>query len=549
MRRLVASRFGHCFVLLSVASALAFPELGAPSLWDDDEGVNAECAREMSEVGTHIVPLFNWELRTAKPIFLYWLLQISYDTFGVNEFAARLPSALAYLGTVLLTYGLGRRMFDATTGLLAGLIAASSLELVKLGHACTPDSVLVFFLLLYFWAFWRGHEDGRRSWYLSCGAASALAMLTKGPVGLVLPIAVVAVYLLWHREVRRLFDPRMIGGTVVWILVAVPWYAIVTAETKGEWTWAFFLKENLGRSAEPMENHRGPWIYYLGVAFVFFAPWSAFLIAVLRDAWRRSRLAGPERRAVRFLMVWIVVVFALFTPLATKLPHYIAPAYPALAILTASYLVRWMRGEFQMPRWVRIVGIAGFALTGSIAAGAMLVAGGAAEYWEFTRKLRDIPGLEWWAPLGLLPILGALGFAHFARRDRRRGAVGALVASTVLFVGLLVAEPPAVVDRAKAVKVLVAESGADDLHRDVRVGSHEYSQPSITFYVGRKVERLRSPEDAAAFLAMPYPSYLFVTAPQWEQRVERFAKPPYRIAARRYDTTRNCDVLVVVNDR
>ncbi len=549
MRGLATGPFGHCLVLLSVASALAFPDLGAPSLWDDDEGVNAECAREMSEVGTRIVPLFNWELRTAKPIFLYWLLQLSYDTFGVNEFAARLPSALAYLGSVLLTYGLGRRMFDATTGLLAGLIAASTIELTKLSHACTPDSILVFFLLLYFWAFWRGHENGRRSWYLPCGAASALAMLTKGPIGLVLPVAIIGSYLLWHREVRRLFDRRMIGGIVVWILVAVPWYAIVTAETKGEWTWAFFLKEHIGRSQEPMENHRGPWIYYYGVAFVFFAPWSAFLIGVLRDEWTRSRLGGPERRAVRFLLLWVTVVIALFTPLATKLPHYIAPIYPALAILTASYVVRWMRGEFAMPNWVRNVGIAGFALTGLSVAGAMLVAGGALEFWEFTRKLRDIPGLEWWAPIGLLPLLGAGLFAHFARHGRRQWAVAALATSTLLFVGLLVAEPPVVVDRAKAVKVLVAESGARDLQRDVRVGSHEYTQPSITFYVGRKVERLRSPEDAAAFLAMPHPSYLFVTAPQWEQWVERFAVPPYRIAARRYDYTRNCEVLVVVNDR
>jgi len=544
MRRLAASRFGHYFLLLAVASALAFPGLGAPSLWDDDEGVNAECAREMSEVGTHIVPLFNWELRTAKPIFLYWLLQLSYDAFGVNEFAARLPSALAYLGSVLLTYGLGRRMFDAPTGLLAGVIAASTLELVKLGHACTPDSVLVFFLLLYFWAFWRGHESGGRSWYYPCGAASAFAMLTKGPVGLVLPIAIVGVYFLWHREGRRLLDRRMIGGILLWIFVAVPWYAIVTAETKGEWTWAFFLKENLGRSAEPMENHRGPPIYYFGVAFVFFAPWSSFLIGVVRNAWSRSRLAGPEQRAVRFLLLWVAVVFALFTPLATKLPHYIAPAYPALAILTACYLLRWMRGEFEMPRWVRIAGISGFAVTGMVVLLGFPVLGGA-----IPLGIRPFSGLEWWAPVGLLPILGAGLFAQFSRRGRRQWAVTALAASTAAFVGLLVVGPPMIVDRSKAVKRLVAESGARDLNRDARVGSHEYTQPSITFYVGRKVERLRSPEDAAAFLAMPHPSYLFVTAPQWEEWVERFAKPPYRIAARRYDYARNCDVLVIVNDR
>ena len=107
MRGLAGHRFAHYLLLLAVGSALVFPYLGAPSLWDDDEGVNAECAREMAETGTWVVPLFNWELRTAKPVFLYWLLRISYDAFGVNEFAARLPSALAFLGSILLTYELG----------------------------------------------------------------------------------------------------------------------------------------------------------------------------------------------------------------------------------------------------------------------------------------------------------------------------------------------------------------------------------------------------------------------------------------------------------
>ena len=551
MRGLTGHRFAHYLLLLAVGSALVFPYLGAPSLWDDDEGVNAECAREMAETGTWVVPLFNWELRTAKPVFLYWLLRISYDAFGVNEFAARLPSALAFLGSILLTYELGRRMFDATTGLLAAAIAASALELVKLGHAATPDSTLIFFLLLYFWAFWRGHENGGRSWYLPCGIASALAMLVKGPVGLVLPVAIVGGYFLAHRELRRLFDPRMIGGTAVWILVAIPWYALVTAETRGEWTKAFFLKEYLGRSTEPMENHRGPWLYYLGVLAIFFAPWSSLLPAALKAAWTRAKVADPGSRAVRFLLIWVAVVVVVFSLLATKLPHYIAPAYPALAILIASYLVRWMRGEFEMPRWVTVMVVTGFILTGSVVfVGMSLISADIGPIVGENRfKARTFSGLADWAGIGLLPILGAGAFVWFARRGRRQWAVTALATSTVAFAGLLVAYPPVIVDRSKAVKVLVAESGARDLHRDARIASYDYSQPSITFYAARRVERLHSPEAAAQFLAMPHPSYLFVTAPTWDEWVIRFAKPPHRIAARRYDFYRNCDILVVVNDR
>ncbi len=549
MRGMLAHRFVHHLLLLAVGSTLAFPWLGASSLWDDDEGVNAECAREMAETGTWIVPLFNWELRTAKPVLLYWLLRASYDAFGTHEFAARLPSALAFLGSILLTYELGRRMFDAATGLLAGVIVASTLELVKLGRAATPDATLLFCLLLYFWAFWRGHENGGRRWFVPCGTASALAMLAKGPVGLVLPAAVVTSYFLGHRELRRMFDRRMVWGVLVWILVAIPWYGLVTAETRGEWTRAFFLKENLGRSTEPMENHRGPWLYYLGVAAVFFAPWSSFLVAALRDAWGCANVVGPEARASRFLLLWVAVVVGVFSLLATKLPHYVAPAYPALAILTSRYLVRWRRGETEMPRWALALAVAGFVLTGLVVAAGMLAAGGALEYWEFTRNMRDFPGLEFWAWVALLPMLGAAAFARFARRDQRRQAVGALAVSTVAFVGLLASYPPVIVDRAKAVKELVAASGARDLHRDVRLASYDYSQPSITFYAARRVERLHTPEGAAAFLAMPHPSYLFVPAPTWDDWVVRFAKSPWRIAARRYDFYRNCEVLVVVNDR
>jgi len=543
MRGLAAHRFGHYLLFLAVGSALVFPWLGAPSLWDDDEGVNAECAREMAETGTWVVPLFNWELRTAKPVLLYWTLRLSYDTCGVNELAARLPSALAFLGSILLTYELGRRMFDATTGLLAGVIAASTLELVKLGHACTPDSLLILFLLGYFYAFWRGHESGRRSWYIPCGIASGLAMLVKGPVGLVFPATIVAIYFLRHRELHRMFDRRMIAGVFAWIVVAIPWYALVSAETRGEWTWAFFLKENVGRSTEPMENHRGPWLYYLGVLAIFFAPWSSFLLATLRDAWIRAKVVGPESRTVRFLLIWIAVFVLAFSLIATKLPHYIAPAYPALAILTASYLVRWMRGEFEMPRWVTVAAVLGFISTG------LAVAIGLVAVGQTMEKVRILDALAAWAWIGLFPIIGIGLFARCARRGQRQWAVTALAGTTFAFAGLLIAYPPVIVDRAKARKALVAESGARDVYRDVRVGSYDYSQPSITYYTGRRVERMQSPEHAAEFLAMPHGSYLFVTAPTWDEWVVRFAKPPWRIAARHYDFYRNCEVLVVVNDR
>src|SRR3712207_2034602 len=116
------SRLGHYALLAAVVAALTLPNLGAHSLWDVDEGVNAEAAREMREADTWVIPTFNFELRTAKPVMLYWLQRASYAAFGVSEWSARLPSVLAGWLTVLLTYELARRMFSPPTGLLAGLV-------------------------------------------------------------------------------------------------------------------------------------------------------------------------------------------------------------------------------------------------------------------------------------------------------------------------------------------------------------------------------------------------------------------------------------------
>src|SRR5262249_39155930 len=135
-------RLGHYLLLLGVALLLFFPNLGAPSLWDVDEGNNSEAAREMGESGNWVVPTFNYKLRVDKPALLYWLQIGAYALFGVNEFAARFPSALAALATVLLTYELGRRLFDAATGLLAGVVLASTVLFCAVAHFANPDALL-----------------------------------------------------------------------------------------------------------------------------------------------------------------------------------------------------------------------------------------------------------------------------------------------------------------------------------------------------------------------------------------------------------------------
>src|SRR5215213_533481 len=168
-------------VLLCAAALLTLPNLGASSLWDVDEGVNAEAGREMREADSWVVPTFNFELRTQKPVMQYWLLRLGYAAFGVGEWSARLPSVLCGWLTILLTYELARRMFGRGTGLLAGIVLASAVEFCVLAHAATPDAPLLLFTVLTYLAFWVGHANGSRAWWVPCAAACGLAALTKGP--------------------------------------------------------------------------------------------------------------------------------------------------------------------------------------------------------------------------------------------------------------------------------------------------------------------------------------------------------------------------------
>lgn len=551
-----SSRLVHWLTLIGVAGLLFLPNLGAHSLWDMDEGVNAECGREMLEAGTWVVPTFNWELRTAKPVLTYWLQRPAYQYFGVSEWAARLPSVLLGIGTVLLTYELGRRMFGPLTGLLGGVVLASTIQFSVLSHAATPDAPLIFFTVLAFYLIWVGHEDGGRGFLVWPGVACGFAALAKGPVGLAFPGFVTLVYFAWNRELRRLFDYRLIFGVLLFLLTAAPWYGLVAAETRGAWPKAFFLNENLNRATTPQENHKGPVWFYVGCVLVLFAPWSSVIGVTLWDAIRGSRQSPPvatggpstDTRGCRFLLIWATAYLVIFSAAATKLPNYIAPLYPPLALLTARTLVRWATGTYALPRWVMPVAVGGVALTGVGFGLGMLIASGVLAVGG--SEMRTFPGLEAWAWVGLMPVLAAGVMAWGLRAGNRPVVVGALTAAAVGLVGVVAAGPVLVVDQFKAAKSLALDSGCVRPGEDVRLASLHYSadSQSLVFYARRRVDVLYTADQAADFLATPRPGYLFVPAAVWEGELSARV-PTAQVVARHYDFYRHADVVAVWNGR
>jgi 4-amino-4-deoxy-L-arabinose transferase-like glycosyltransferase len=544
MVRVLHTRIVHYVLLLAVAAVLTLPGLGSISLWDIDEGLNAEAAREMLESGDWVVPTFNFKPRTAKPALLYWLQAAAYRQFGVNEFAARLPSALAGAVAVLLTYELGRRMFSPATGLLGGVIAASTVQVSVLSHAATPDALLLACLMLTFWLFWTGAENGGRRWTWATGLGCGLAVLAKGPVGLVMPAAIFGYYFLAQRQARRLLDHRIAAGLFLMLLIAAPWYILVGAETHGRFLKTFWQTENVGRFMSPMEGHSGSAVYYLVTLVVGLAPWSVFMLPTVYDTargLRRSRTVNTD--AVRFLVCWVAVYVGFFSLAQTKLPNYILPVYPPIALLTARFLLRW-RPAAATPGWMMPASLVCLGLVGVGVTAGLLIAGGV--FSPATLADRAVAGLARWAWVGVVPVAGAAVGIWCLRQGRRAGLVTAMSVTAVAFLGFGSTLPVLAVDARKACRPLVADAGACRPADEIRIACLGYFQPSLVFYCRREVAEVFSPEQAVDLLRGPLPAYVFCPA---DVGTAIATGGTYRVAGRHVDLYRGIDVVVVTNQR
>jgi 4-amino-4-deoxy-L-arabinose transferase-like glycosyltransferase len=577
MFRHLNRRPAHYLLLLAVTAGLYLPNLGAPSLWDIDEGNNAEAAREMLTNNNWVIPKFNCELRVDKPALLYWLQIGAYQVFGVGELAARLPSALAAMVAVLATYELGRRLFGRAAGLLGGLVLASTTAFSAAGHFANPDALLNACTVLALLLFWHGYSRAQPPWCIAVGVAMGLGVLAKGPVGLVLPGCVTVLFLLWCGRLRFLVSRWFLWGTLAFILVMGPWYGWVGADTHGDFLRGFFLTHNVDRFRNPMESHRGAFLYYGPVLLLGFLPWSIFLGPTawygLKLLGRRSGATEPafahgspvrrfrrrlvavyrcvvlpadrETEAARFLWCWVAVYFLFFSLAATKLPNYILPLDPPLAILTGRFLHRWSTGDLRPAAWVLPASLTALALLGVGVAAAVLTVGGVL---PAPRGLGEpLPGLRPWAALGLVPLAGAAACWWSWRRGRRGAMITAVAVTAVVFVGVLGTMAATALEPRKAPRPLTQALPERQLEEEIRVGCYDYFQPSLVFYCQRQVSKFETVDEAVEFLRTPLPVYLFVPAPVWERDVRPLVAGPHRLLGRHHDFYRRCDVVVVTN--
>ncbi len=538
-----------------------FTGLGIPALWDQDEGFFAAAALEMHHRNDWIVPTFNGEMFGHKPPFMFWMMRLGYMVCGENELGARLFSAVFGLGAAVITFLLARGLFapveqDSRSplerpSLWAGLVMVSCLMFGVVSRAATPDSYLVFWISVALLAYvrsvpeiWNSTDTTTsttqqllpRTWggWFGIYGAMGVAVLVKGPIGILLPGATIGLFVIlatlsnqqeagsadaapagWKRIMHWL---RGVFTTLPWrtawamhpflaiaivLLVAGPWFALVGWKTNGQFLAEFFGTHNFGRFMQPMDNHRGSILYYIPMTLAGFFPWSIFWIPTLLDSLRQLLARRRVDRAQLFLASWLIVVIGFFSLASTKLPSYVLPAYPALALLTASWVSRWIKGtDTSWSGWP------------SIAFGALMLVGVGmltaipALGWELNgKKLAHLVNLNEHVlaetlPLmliGTIPLLcGGVCLWLWTVRKPSRSAVSLGVGSIAFCIALLAGGAIRIGQHQFTESIVQLANQAGD-----QTGVFGYFQPSMVFYSEASISRLATEQDVDEFLSHP----------------------------------------------
>jgi len=413
-------------MLLFAFAAIWFSNLEYRKLVNPDEGRYAEIPREMIASGDWITPRLNDIKYFEKPALQYWATATAYTVFGEHQWTARLWSALTGFLGVLMVLFTGRRLFGAQAGWYAALVLASSLLWVLIGHINTLDMGVSLFLSAAVCAFLLAQQDTaeartRGRWMLAAWAALALAVLSKGLIGLVLPGAALVLYVLIERDWRLAGRLRLVAGVALMLALTLPWFVAVS-RANPEFFHFFFIHEHFERFLTKQHGRYQPPYYFIPVLLAGMLPWTIVLLDTLARAWKRDPQQKFQVR--RFLLVWAAVVFVFFSVSDSKLVSYILPMFPALALLIGARLTAISaRALAWQTLPAAIAGIALLALLPGI--------GRYASREVPVEMLRDYA--DWLFAAGLLQIAGAAACAWLAWRGRTGAALLALAGAGLLF--------------------------------------------------------------------------------------------------------------------
>jgi 4-amino-4-deoxy-L-arabinose transferase-like glycosyltransferase len=469
-----------------------FWRLGYPSFWDPDEAWYASVTAEMLERGDWLVPYYNGAPFFDKPVLFYLLQMLAFAVFGQTEFAARLVPALSAVALFIGTAWFGTRLFGARTGRLGTLMLALLPATFALSAYAILDMTFTAFLFPGLALIVSAALNERPSRQYPGYLLVALAVLTKGPVALVLAGVAFAVALVIAPAARRpLLGLHWIAGALGVIAISAPWFLYMWWRFGDAFIQHYFLRENLWLYARPLFASTSSRFFYLRVMAVGLLPWTPLLIGRVVDIARGTWCATGER----LLWAWAIAVVGFFSLSNFRLDHYIYPAAPALCLLAAN-------------QWTRLHSVDSLSRHRGSAIGAatvpvIMAAAGLALGALIFRVPLDLSPVVVLVPIGFVAS-GIAVFVQLWRRGFRPPFPGPIAGALLLAYALIVVIALPRFEDAKPVKRLAREIAARATEPDSVAAYHmDRWNPSWHFYLRRNVRRLETAVDVEAFLNEP----------------------------------------------
>jgi 4-amino-4-deoxy-L-arabinose transferase-like glycosyltransferase len=337
--------------LFAVLSALWLTDIGDRKLANPDEGRYSVLAMHMADTGDYVTPRLNGLKYFEKPPMQYWATALAFKTFGKSDWSARLYTALAGLLTVLLVSYTAARLLTREIGLFTGLALVACPYYMALAEIVTLDMGLTFWTTLTVCAFMLSQHTSptstgagqRLGWLCVAAVASAGAVLSKGLIGIVFPGAVLFLYCLFNMDWRRLARINWWIAVPLFLLVVSPWFVFV-ADRNPEFLRFFFIHEHFQRFATTEHRRVEAWWFFIPILFVGVMAWAFLLVPAFLRAWRhghdtaRQPLDAKAFRPLRFALIWSLFIVIFFSLSGSKLPAYILPTFPFVAMIVAYYL-------------------------------------------------------------------------------------------------------------------------------------------------------------------------------------------------------------------
>jgi 4-amino-4-deoxy-L-arabinose transferase-like glycosyltransferase len=471
--------------LVIISLLLSFSRLGFVTLFDVDEAVFSTATKEMVQTGNLITPTYNGENRYDKPILFYWLMAASYEVFGINNFAARFPSALSAVCLALALFLFVRRSHGEKRAFYAALSFVLSSYFLIYSRAAVTDMSLTLFISISLFSFYlstvcRSSAPVKASRYL-CGfyAFSALAFLTKGLIGIVFPFGIALIYLYAVEGKGGLRKIITVKGIVIFLILSAPWYSAQVFINGREFIDQFFIKHHFKRFAGVVSGHSGPIYYYIPALLIGLFPWVAFLPSGIRAVFRE------KDRLNMFAFIWAAFIVAFFSLSTTKLPNYILPAVPAAVILIASGMTE---GEKNRDRFA-------YLLMALLAAA--LCCGLALSRSYLLRS--GIP--EGGGTIIAGSVLAAVILADIYAVIGRKSLYPVLFCLMgILLTVLLLKALPAAGEYLQGTLYRYSLYAKEKLPPDERIITYGINKPSIVFYSGHKIIHAGSENDLKALM-------------------------------------------------